>query len=259
MKASVRELREDEVRFFREHGWALLPGLVSRELAATIGAYAAEVVANPEYRAESAYVDQAFRQYKRPELSNPPSREVVLSPVMGRNATRLLFGASGVRLLQSSFLVKQARTAAEPSTPTAYHQDYPPHPLDRSEMLSFWIALGEITPEMGSMRFYDGSHRLGALGRCFREAGDATPNRYPGLSELPLSPPLRLAAGDATIHHSLTVHGAPENATATPRVALSIGYFDAATLYTGAPFRRFDPLGLKVDAPFDHPEFPLIA
>jgi ectoine hydroxylase-related dioxygenase (phytanoyl-CoA dioxygenase family) len=80
----------------------------------------------------------------------------------------------------------------------------------------------------------------------------------PWLRRLKLSPPLDLGEGDATVHHTLTVHGAPENRTDRRRLSVAASYFDADALYTGAEFAYTDGLGLKVDAPLDHPRFPEI-
>ena len=35
-------------------------------------------------------------------------------------------------------------------------------------------------------------------------------------------------------------------------------YFDAATQYTGTPFAQTDGLGMTINGPFDHPDFPLV-
>ena len=52
-----------------------------------------------------------------------------------------------------------------------------------SEMANFWVAVSRITPDMGPLRFYSGSRRLGSLGKCFIEPGDDTQNRYPRVRE----------------------------------------------------------------------------
>jgi hypothetical protein len=259
MTSIVRELLDSEVEFFREHGWAFLPGLIDPGAAAELAAHAAGVIGKQAGYSEYAYkIDTAFSIHRRPDQTHPVAHAVALSPAMGRNASRLLLGEPRVRLLQSTFLVKSGRDSGAPHGPTTYHQDFTAHPFDRSEMANFWVAISSITPEMGALRFYDGSRRFGSLGKSFLEPGDDTQNRYPDLRKLALSPPLTLVPGDATVHHGLTVHGAPENATQITRIAMSMTYFDAATLYTGAPFATMDQLGLKVDAPFDHPEYPLL-
>ena len=45
-----------------------------------------------------------------------------------------------------------------------YHQDASEQGSDRVGEVQFWLALSEVTPEMGPMRFVDRSHREGPLG-----------------------------------------------------------------------------------------------
>jgi hypothetical protein len=72
----------------------------------------------------------------------------------------------------------------------------------------FWVALADIVPEQGAMRFLTGSHREGPLGThgvLGTGASDDALTVYPGLLDLyELSPPLNYRAGDATVHHCLT-------------------------------------------------------
>ena len=175
-------------------------------------------------------------------------------------AARRLLGASKVRLQITNLLVKQQRGTGRHDAPTVFHQDFPWMPMDRSAMLTFWVALAPITAEMGSLRFRDGSHRAGLLGRSFVRDGDDLPSVYPWLADLPLVGGFDLEPGDATVHHALTVHGAPMNTGDSTRLSFAATYFDAATLYTGAPYTQTDQLepALTVNRAFDHPRFPLV-
>ncbi|GAA3144284.1 phytanoyl-CoA dioxygenase family protein [Nonomuraea salmonea] len=126
---------------------------------------------------------------------------------MGRNAVRLLHGVRAVRVQVTNLLVKEAGEHGA----TEFHQDFPWMPMDRSAMLTVWLALADVPAGMGALRFYAGSHRHGLLGRSFTRPDDDQLTQHPWLKELELSPPLDLEAGDATVHHALTVHGAPAN------------------------------------------------
>ena len=113
---------------------------------------------------------------------------------------------------------------------------------------------------MGTLRFYNQSHKYGCLGRSYLREGDDTVNMDPWLDkEMELSPPNNMRAGDATVHHGLTVHGAGANHGDRTRWAYAMTYFDAEALYTGAPYHTMDGLGLVVNEPLDHPNFPLVA
>ena len=50
-------------------------------------------------------------------------------------------------------------------------QDASEHGSDRGGELQFWLALEEVTPEMGPMRFINKSHREGSLGSVLNQAG----------------------------------------------------------------------------------------
>ncbi len=255
----MRDLTDAEVRSFLERGWVFTPGLIRAEAATGMRDAAEEMLRGTDYKSVTSYVDDAFRAAHHPERTIPLAHDVVLSPVTGRNCARLLRGNPRVRMLQSTLLAKWGAADDGQHGPTPYHQDFPGHALDRSEMLTIWIALNDITPDMGSLRFCEGSHRFGALGRSFVRAGDDAFSQHPWLKDLPLSPPLTLRPGDATIHHGLTIHGAPRNTTHDPRIVLQALYVDAAALYNGARLnKRWDAAGLKLHETLDNPEFPLL-
>ncbi|WP_344834586.1 phytanoyl-CoA dioxygenase family protein [Actinocorallia longicatena] len=254
MPLAVRSVTEDEVAFFQENGWVHLPGLLPAGDAARLREIATVRLDSRERERRSA-VDRAFGQSRDIAESDPLFRELALSPVLGRSAARLLHGVAEVRVQVTNLLVKEPDGG---HGPTVFHQDFPWMPMDRSAMLTFWLALADVPAAMGSLRFRTGSHRHGLLGRSFVRDGDDQPSQHPWLTDLPLSDPLDLAAGDATVHHALTVHGSGENRRDTRRLSFTATYFDADALYTGAPYGQTDGLGLTVNRPFDHPKFPKV-
>jgi hypothetical protein len=54
------------------------------------------------------------------------------------------------------------------------------------------------------------------------------------------------------------VHCAPENATDDIRWVYAVAACPADVLYTGAANRRTDGLGLQINAPLEHPNFPIL-
>ncbi|MFB9879979.1 phytanoyl-CoA dioxygenase family protein [Planobispora siamensis] len=250
----VRDVTDDEVAFFERNGWVRLPRLVGPDRVAVLRERALNHLAGRS-RAVTTKVDQAFGQSRDVAETDGHFREVALAPQLGRAATRLLRGVAGVRVQVTNLLVKEGGGG---HGATEFHQDFPWMPMDRSAMLTLWLALVDVPADMGSLRFYSGSHRYGVLGRSFTRDGDDQLTQHPWLKELELSPPLDLAAGDATVHHALTVHGAPANRRDTPRVSFTVTYFDADALYTGTPYRQTDDLGLTVNRPFEHAKFPVV-
>ncbi|MBB2912005.1 ectoine hydroxylase-related dioxygenase (phytanoyl-CoA dioxygenase family) [Streptosporangium becharense] len=254
----VRDVTDDEVAFFQDNGWVRLPCLVEPGRVALLRDRAAgHLRARPQAVASRvSRVDEAFGQSRDIAGTDEHFRALAFAPALGRGATRLLPGVTGVRIQVTNLLIKEPGGG---HGATGFHQDFPWMPMDRSAMLTVWLALVDVPADMGSLRFVSGSHRHGLLGRSFARDGDDQLSQHPWLRELRVSPPLDLAAGDATVHHALTVHGAPANHGNTPRLSFTVTYFDADALYTGTPYRQTDGLGLTVNQPFDHPAFPLVA
>ncbi|WP_214416669.1 phytanoyl-CoA dioxygenase family protein [Sphaerisporangium fuscum] len=256
INAPVREVTDHEVDFFKENGWVRLPRLVG---SGTVDALRERALgylrARPRER--TTLVDQAFGQSRDIAETDEAFHDLAFDPAMGRCAARLLHGVRGVRIQVTNLLVKEPGDGGHGAT--EFHQDFPWMPMDRSAMLTIWLALVDVPAEMGSLRFYNGSHRHGILGRSFTRDGDDQLTQHPWLKELELSPPLDLAAGDATVHHALTVHGAAANRKDSPRLSFTVTYFDADALYTGTPYKQTDGLGLRVNQPFDHPRFPVVS
>ncbi|MBW8485438.1 phytanoyl-CoA dioxygenase family protein [Actinomadura parmotrematis] len=255
--APVRDVTEDEVAAFRSRGWALLPGLVGADFVAGLRDRALDRLAERRGAFRNSYVDQAFGQDRDIARHDEAFAALALSPALARGASRLLVGVDAVRLQVTNLLIKEP-AGADGHGATVFHQDFPWMPMDRSAMLTLWLALDDIPADMGSLRFYERSHLYGPLGRSFVRADDDALSQHPWLADLEMSPPHDMRAGDATVHHSLVIHGAPANRRDRPRLSFTATYFDAAALYTGAPYGQTDGLGLAVNRPFEHPTFPLV-
>jgi hypothetical protein len=254
----VRAVTDGEVDFYRTNGWARLPGLVAPEFVAVLRERALDRLrARERERFRNSFVDQAFGQDRDIAEHEEAYRALALSPDLGRNVVRLLVGVEAVRLQVTNLLVKEP-AGGNGHGATVFHQDFPWMPMDSAAMLTVWLALVDVPADMGALRFYTGSHRYGPLGRSFVREGDDALSRHPWLTDLALSPPLDLAAGDATVHSALVIHGASANRRDTTRLSFTATYFDAAALYTGAPYGQTDGLGLEINQPFDHPKFPLV-
>ena len=256
MNDVVRDLTPEEIEFYLDHGWVHAPNLVDAACVTRMAEKAAALQQSSGAVSVGA-VAQAFGQNRNLSSSDDDYAAPVFSPTMARNASALLPGGPAVRLQIDNLLIKEPKSGAHGET--VFHQDFPWMPMDQSSMLTVWLALVDIPASMGSLRFYDRSHQYGLLGRSFARDDDDAVTRHPWLTDLELSPPLDLTAGDATIHSALTIHGASANQHDDPRLSFAWTYFDAATNYTGSPFKQTDDLGLRVNEPFDHPAFPIVA
>ena len=273
----ARDVTEAEREFFYEHGWVKLPQLISAEDAELLRSEAQRLMmgdADGELQSNVSRVGNAadkglrghqmaqFHIYNEPSKASEAFQRLYDSRSLGHVAARLMSnpftGPRKARRIGNTLFVK-GRQASTGSGSTGWHQDRPYFPFDRESMVMLWLALAPVSPEMGSLRFIDRGHRLGMMGRYSHVEDQDMVEAYPGIEkQCGVSPPLHLNAGDATIHDALTPHSAGPNLTDNVRWGLAMTYFPSDALYTGAPHRSFDGLGLTINEPFDHPSFPIM-
>jgi hypothetical protein len=223
----IRDVTDEEVAHYTEHGWVFLPGLFSPALAAELRREAEDLVepipGNPLFKSR--------RPVGRDGIE--PFRTVCWSEHMGRVAHRLANRARLTdALIPTRYLDDLIWARGAGIEGIKYHQDSVTEGADRFGRLNFWVALEEVSPEMGAMRFLSGSHREGMLGSPERDpdAGWDAPGfclseRYPKLFDIyQLSPEFHYQAGDATVHHGWLVHGSPANVSDRERWCYILEY-----------------------------------
>lgn len=263
----IRDLTEEEVRAYQRNGWVKLDGFVHPDVVQRVLANfkqkmgeGADADVNSGFGVKTSRPPQAkllFNAYENPSNDDELIRQFTFSAGLGRALSRC--AGSRVRFWGDNCYVKMPVSTTGGKTP--WHQDWPYYPFDRGGSLTVWIALVDIPPERGPMRFVNGSHLWGPLGRVIgREDGLDTLDILPEFlrDRIELSPEHHLKAGDATIHNDMTIHSAPVNATQDPRWVYALSAFPADTLFTGCPQRRTDGLDLALNRPLDHPNFPVL-
>jgi hypothetical protein len=258
--AGIRAVTDEEVRTFKEKGWVRLEGFydpaVSGDLLERLqGLIAAEEGVEDDNPFAKTGL-KMFRPFEDPARKDPAFERFAQSLPLAEAAAALM--GRPERFYEDKVLCKEPASSGGARTP--WHQDFSYHPFDRQGTLLFWMPLVDCPPEKGTMRFLDGSHKAGLLGRfVHRSDGYDLLDEYPGLEEkFPMSEPIHLVPGDVTVHDRMTVHYAPENETDSPRWVYTVSWFNADALYTGMPCHRMDGLGLEINQPLDHPHFPRI-
>ncbi len=148
--------------------------------------------------------------------SDPVIRAAAASPRLGRVAAQLI-GAHGIRLWHDQYLRKPRSGGGV----VPYHQDWMYwQEIDRCRTVTCWIALADVSADMGPMVFLKGSHQSGLR-------LDLKPEHYTGetLDESPLgrehaAVPVVVRAGQVSFHHGATMHGSGVNRTPSDRVSL---------------------------------------
>jgi hypothetical protein len=265
--AGIREVTDEEVRHYHEHGWVKLDCLLSPDLVASLleraqalmGPSGDEHVIRPGIDTANPYWHDRHNVVEEDERFS----SVGLSARLGANAQRLMGRDVGVLLSSNLLAVKIGTKQGSPcpsTEPTLYHQDGADLPVDRVGWVDFWIALDHITLEMGAMQFVDRSHQLGLLGHL----EDGLLDVYPQVGQMKLTDPSEFQPGDATAHHMYTVHCTPSNDSEVPRWAMILTYIPADTVYTGgnpwakATHTKLQKAGLNPGDVFGGPMYPRV-
>ena len=237
--------RDTQEQFWRD-GWASLPELISPQLAGDIlkRLDASDAMVKPtaaeKWMSNSDY-QRVLRMHDGLAWSDDWFKALALSQRMTDLALKLIGQDEGLFIHDMSFI----KTGAD-GEPTPFHQDFPHWPFDRTGAFTIWIALTDMSPDMGTLQFMSGSQREGPLGRYSHKAGDDMVNANPYLRDkYPLQGGNALRAGDATVHVDLMIHGANGNPTGKDRAAYTLRYMPKDVIYTGATHRHFDKFGLK--------------
>lgn len=259
----VRPVTQEEVAFFFENGWVKLPRLINSGAAAELlrrakGMFGEDGRAGLEPISGKAVVKVNPQAWFRTEVSisekDEAFRQLALSQDLGRNAALLSGRDMAIRLTLNTLTCKLPANT-ERGEGTDFHQDT--HLPFEGNTITIWIALDEVTSDMGAMQFYSGSHKLGNLGDLLN--AETLESWGPRLAQsCTMTEPIALQPGDATVHTNLTLHGTGPNLTNRPRWSYIGLHLPADTRYTGGDSFYTNGLGLKPWSVIDHPNFPLI-
>jgi ectoine hydroxylase-related dioxygenase (phytanoyl-CoA dioxygenase family) len=120
------------------------------------------------------------------------------------------------------------------------HQDYPYFPHTSGTMMAGILHLSDATEEMGCLRVYPGTHKLGPLPLVNEEQPYIDPQRWPisGATAVPA------ARGDVAFFNYLLVHGSDTNRSQRVRKTVLFQVRDPADRATHAYHDRSHAQGL---------------
>lgn len=244
--SSDHPLRPEETAAFLRDGHVRVRGLAApREVEAyrpAIRGVLDALAARHETQGRIDDYNDLFTQVTNAWRLDESTRRFVFARRFARVAARLL-GVRGVRLYHDQALFKEPG-----GRPTPWHRDQFYWPLDTNDTVTMWMALVDVSREMGPMTFASGSHRAGDVpGLPIGAESDEVLAAYVAAKGFPLAGEA-LAAGDATFHAGRTLHSAGPNLSAGRREVMTVIYFaDGARLR--APENPFQEADARVFLP----------
>ncbi|MBT7646835.1 MAG: phytanoyl-CoA dioxygenase family protein [Rhodospirillaceae bacterium] len=201
-----------------------------------------------------------------PHLVIPQVQELVTRPdVLDR--VEAVMGPD-IMLWAASLFIKEANTTDFVS----WHQDLRYWGLDDdAHELTVWVAVTDVTPENGAMRFVPGSHRSGLVEHSDTFSADNQLSRGQEIAQTvdeADAVTVALKAGDVSMHHGSLFHASGPNTTADRRIGLAVRYIcpemrqgvgsvDHATLVRGVDrYGHFEPMA---EPTFDFDPFRMAA
>lgn len=221
------EVTPAQIARFRHDGHILLREVASREEIHHFGPLITDCVdrlalardARVRLEDESTLFIEATNVWQKSE----EIREFVFARRFARIAAELL-DVRAVRLYHDQATIKEPG-----GTSTPWHKDHYHWPLATHSTLKMWLALSEITQDMGVLVFASGSHHGGLFpevpfrlnfqeifSRVIRERNVPTPS----YSQKP---------GDAVFYSGQVLHSALENSSTRRREALGVIYYPDGT------------------------------
>lgn len=199
-------------------------------------------------------------------LWNDDVRQVSFHPTLARWAAQLI-GARQVRILEDNALFKDAGQGGS----LKWHQDYPYWPLAQPNAVTAWIALDDVDAENGAMQMAAGSHITGetlpaifGTGTTYMDElrpSTVKPIRDPAAEGMEIET-ISLAAGEVSLHHSLTWHASLPNVSDRPRRSIVVRFVGDGTVWLGSRRYEFnysdDEVGFDIGEPLGGRYFPIV-
>jgi ectoine hydroxylase-related dioxygenase (phytanoyl-CoA dioxygenase family) len=217
-------LNQSQLESFARNGWVKLESVLKPEEVALYGPAIQDAAAahNQERRpmAERDTYGKAFLQTMNLWRVDPRVAAFTLSHRLAGIAAALL-GVDRVRLYHDQALFKEPGGGHTP-----WHQDGYFWPVDSRKSVTLWMPLVDISEDMGSMSFADGSHLEGIidLSAGISDQSEAYYAGYVDGRRYNVRTSGAMRAGDATFHTGVTLHRAPGNPTDRVRAVMTVIY-----------------------------------
>jgi hypothetical protein len=220
---------DDDIAFYREHGYWISPVIVPQEVLDTAQRgmdrhYGGDFDADWPGLGDGWSPEQVdgLRKNDYSSLRVRELAELVAYPTIAATAA-MLAGAATIRLWHDQLLYKPV-TAAGAAASVGWHTDRQYWlTCSSTEMLTAWVGFHDVDERSGSVSFLDGSHRWNVTGLDFfnqdlgRLEAAVTGQGFP-IDRRPTT----MRRGQVSFHHCGTVHGSGPNQGSEPRRSLAI-------------------------------------
>jgi ectoine hydroxylase-related dioxygenase (phytanoyl-CoA dioxygenase family) len=212
-----------QIAAYQQEGHIYLQQVANAEEVAQYGTIISDWVMKLNYHdkpvSERSTYGKAFIQIGNLWTKSEAVKRFVLAKRFAKIAAELM-GVDGVRIYHDQALFKEPGGGHTP-----WHQDQIYWPLDTDKTITMWMPLVPISPEVGTMTFASGTHKLGYVNRqAISDESHTTLGQYIEARDIPQVNYGGMAAGDATFHAGWTMHSAPGNPTEYLRKVMTIIY-----------------------------------
>jgi ectoine hydroxylase-related dioxygenase (phytanoyl-CoA dioxygenase family) len=219
-------LTDQQVQFYRNNGYVVIKGLLSKDQAAEMRAEAHAIAERMERSgtdidATWGSADEAGGKRGATKILNCHDAQfhsaafsrLITDPKFGKAASQVM-GTPNVQLHHTKMFIKPP----EKGSPFPMHQDYHYFPHAKDTMIAAIVHLDDAPVEKGCLCVYPGSHKLGPLDQV-QEGGWHLPAEQYSLEG---ATPLPAEAGDAVFFSYLTIHGSGLNVSSEPRTTILV-------------------------------------
>ena len=261
----IRTITQDEIDIFENDGVVCLRQFFDPNTVEVLCEVAEKNILNPSPMAIDASQEGTGRFFGDTFVwaHHAPLKEFIWDSPAADMAKKIL-QSSKINVIFDQFLIKDPGT----STPTLWHHDQTYWPVAGEQVATMWIALDPVVNATGAVEYIKGSHKWG---QRFKAVSFKDKDMYK--EDLPEVPNIaanrdqyefvqyEMEPGDCTIHHGLTLHGAPGNSSLTQkRRAYIIRWAGDDATYDPRPNLQpmlHDP-GIPLGGPLDCELFPVV-
>ncbi len=219
-------LTPKQLEFYRENGYVLAPGLLSRDEAAALRRETHDLAARLSHHRDIDATWGSAREMKEAQqqktqllhchdvqFQSAAFARLIVDERLTEIAAQII-GSPNVQLHHTKMFIKPP----EKGSPFPLHQDVPYFPHDRHSMIAAILHFDDAPLERGCVCVVPGSHKRGPLEHDATGSFHLPPTQYPIESAVPIE----AKAGDALFFSYLTIHGSGVNQSSEARTTLLV-------------------------------------